>query len=395
MPRILVAAALAILSWITYLDRAAISSVKDPVAAELGLDNRSMGAVFSAFALGYALGQIPAGLAVDRFGPRLMLATVVAIWSFLTGWTGLAQSLTSLLLIRFLFGLAEAGAYPGTARAIYGWLPASEHGRANGIVFAAARIGAALAFPLMAWLLATRSWRETFYWLAVPGLLWAILWYSLFRDRAAPVDTTTTPGLPLQDALKTIPYRCALFQYFAANFTTFLCLSWMNPYLKDRYSLSAADAAFYTMIPLLVGATAQTASGFLVDRLFVSPRRSISRVAPAILGFLISAVGALAIPFAPSAPWAAVFFALAAFGAEVTISPSWAFCIDLGGKNSGSVSGAMNMSGNFGSFVSANAFPWIDSYFGNANPYFYLLVVLNLTSAVAWTRMRLRANARH
>jgi len=393
MPRLLVVAALAILSWITYLDRAAISSVKDPVAAELGLDSRSMGLVFSAFALGYALGQIPTGWAVDRFGPRLTLASVVALWSLLTGWTGLAQSLTALLAIRFLFGLAEAGAYPGTARAIYGWLPPSEHGRANGIVFAAARIGAALAFPLMAWLLAERSWREAFYWLAAPGLIWAILWYCLFRDRTAPVDAAAST-LSLRDALGTIPYRYALFQYFAANFTTFLCLSWMNPYLKQRYSLSATDAAFYTMVPLLVGATAQTASGYVVDRLFASRRRDISRAAPAIAGFAISAIGAAVIPFAPSAPWAAVCFALAAFGAEATISPSWAFCIDLGGKNSGSVSGAMNMSGNFGSFVSANVFPWIEVYFESANPYFYLLVAFNLLSAVAWTRMKISAASR-
>lgn len=387
MSRFLVVAALAVLSWITYLDRAAISSVKDPIGAELRLDDRSMGAVFSAFALGYALGQIPTGWAADRFGPRILLTVVVMLWSLLTGFTGLAQSFAALLLIRFLFGLAEAGAYPGTARAFYSWLPASEHGRANGIVFAASRIGAALAFPLMAWLLAHRSWREAFYLLAIPGVLWAALWFWFFRDRAVSPQAGSS-ALSLKDAIKTTPFRLALFQYFATNFTTFLCLSWMNPYLKQRFSLSVADAAFYTMLPLLVGATAQAVSGYAVDRLFASRYRAVSRSTPAIVGFLISAVGACAIPFATSAPAAALCFAIAAFGAEVTISPSWAFCIDLGGKNSGSVSGAMNMSGNFGSFVSANAFPWIQSSFGTASPYFFLLVAMNLLSALAWTRMR-------
>lgn len=393
MTRLVVVAALALLSWITYLDRAAISSVKDPIAAELHLDDRSMGAVFSAFALGYAIGQIPTGWAADRFGPRLLLAAAVTIWSFLTGFTGLVHSLASLIAVRFLFGLAEAGAYPGTARAFYSWLPASEHGRANGIVFAAARVGAALAFPMMAWLLEHRTWRDTFYLLAIPGLVWAALWFLFFRDRPPSTEPQTgaepqTPALSLREALRTTPYRLTLYQYFAANFTTFLCLSWMNPYLKQRYSLSVAEAASYTMVPLLVGATAQWISGYTVDRLFSSRFRPVSRTIPAVVGFVVSAAGAISIPFAESAPIATVCFALAAFGAEITISPSWAFCIDIGGKNSGSVSGAMNTAGNFGSFVSANAFPWIQSWAGTANPYFFLLCAMNLLSAVAWSRLR-------
>jgi ACS family glucarate transporter-like MFS transporter len=383
-----VVAALALLSWITYLDRAAISSVKDPIAAELRLDDRAMGSVFSAFALGYALGQIPAGWAADRFGPRILLTAVVALWSLLTGLTGVVSSFAALLAVRFFFGLAEAGAYPGTARAFYSWLPPSELGRANGIVFAASRVGAALAFPLMAVLLEHQSWRGAFYALAVPGLAWAALWWVFFRDRPPARTATATGAMRLAEALRTMPFRLAILQYFATNFTTFLCLSWMNPYLKQRFSLSTADAALYTMAPLLVGATAQWISGYTVDRLFASPYRRYSRAAPAMAGFLISAAGAASIPFAPDAPTATVFFALAAFGAEVTISPSWAFCIDLGGKNAGSVSGAMNTAGNLGSFVSANAFPWMESAFGSAGPYFFLVCAMNVLSAAAWTGMR-------
>ncbi len=394
MTRYLVVASLALLSLITYLDRAAISSVKDQVAVEFALDDKSMGLVFSAFALGYAIGQIPSGWAADRFGPRVLLTAVVALWSVLTGLTGLATSFSLLLAVRFSFGLAEAGAYPGTARAFYNWLPASEHGRANGIVFAASRLGAALAFPIMAWLLQQRSWRATFYLLALPGILWALLWFVLFRDRIAAPAVERSGALTLKQALYTTPFRLAMCQYFAANFTTFLCISWMNPYLKQRFSLSTGDAAFYAMMPLLVGATAQWISGYSVDRLFASRFRSRSRAIPATIGFLISTVGAFAIPFAPTAPIAALCFSLAAFGAEITISPSWAFCIDLGGKNSGSVSGAMNTAGNLGSFVSANAFPWLQSAFGTAGPYFFLVCVMNLLSAFAWTRMRAKRTDR-
>jgi MFS family permease len=83
--RYLIVASLFVLSLITYIDRAAISSAKTPMAAELGLSDQAMGAVFGAFALGYALAQVPSGWFADRFGPRLALSTVVTIWSLFTG----------------------------------------------------------------------------------------------------------------------------------------------------------------------------------------------------------------------------------------------------------------------------------------------------------------------
>jgi MFS transporter, ACS family, glucarate transporter len=390
--RFRVVAGLFVLSLITYVDRAAISSVKEPMAAELALDNAAVGLVFSVFALGYALGQVPSGWLADRLGPRSMLAGIVALWSILTALTGAVGGLASMIVVRFLFGIAEAGAFPGMARAFYNWLPPEERGRANGIVFSGSRIGAALAFPLMAWLLGRGDWRECFFWLAIPGLIWAALWAIAFRNHP-PVKLTDSgalrgEGLPLGEALRTSAMHRAMVQYFNANFTTFLCLSWMNPYLKERYSLSTGDAAFYTMIPLLIGAGAQWATGAIVDHLFSTGRAAVSRQIPASVGFSISAIGALSIPFAPSAPIAAACFALAAFGAEMTISPSWAFCLDLGGKHSGAVSGAMNMAGNFGSFVSGLAFPWLAQTTGTSATYFWLVCVLNIIGVWCWRGMR-------
>ena len=88
---------------ILYLDRAAISSAKTSVAAALSLSDAAMGAVFSAFALGYAFAQIPSGWLADRFGPRVTLACVVALWSVFTVLTGVASGLATLLVVRFLF----------------------------------------------------------------------------------------------------------------------------------------------------------------------------------------------------------------------------------------------------------------------------------------------------
>ena len=146
-------------------------------------------------------------------------------------------------------------------------------------------------------------------------------------------------------------------QYFIGNFTFFICISWMLPYLAEQYSLTPSQAAHFSMVPLLFGAVANWVSGFFVDLLYRSRYRSWSRRAPATLGFLLAASGVYAVILADSPGAAVAAFAVATFGVELTISPSWAYCIDIGCKNSGSVSAAMNMAGSFGAFASANAFP--------------------------------------
>lgn len=392
MLRYLVVGSLFVLSLITYIDRAAISSAKEAMAAELSLSDQAMGAVFGAFALGYAIAQVPSGWIADRFGPRLALSGVISLWSLFTALTGAVRSLNILLLVRFLFGIAEAGAFPGSARAIFNWLPVGERGRANGVLMSGSRIGAAVAFPLMAWLLGRWDWRNAFYVLAVPGIIWAFLWVRLFKNhpkRPPPrEDAVSGPQLSFRQVLRSPGMALNVTQYFAGNFTFFICLSWMLPYLQDRYQLSLSDAAGYSMIPLLFGGAAQWTSGFLVDALYHSRFRAWSRRLPAMTGFLLAAVAILAVSSMESPAAAVACFAVATFGADMTISPSWVYCIDIGGKNSGAVSGSMNMVGNLGSFVSANAFPFLYGLTGSAFAYFAIASVLNVVSIACWAYMR-------
>jgi ACS family glucarate transporter-like MFS transporter len=336
---------------------------------------------------------VPSGWLADRFGPRLLLTVVVAGWSLLTGITGMMASLTTLVLVRFVFGLAEAGAYPGSARVIYNWLPVEQHGRANGILFSGSRLGAAMAFPLLAWLMADFGWRTAFLLLSIPGIAWAVLWATWFRDvpPGGAVVHTAREDVPLGEIFRSVPMLLAMVQYFCSNFTNFLSLSWINPYLIQQFKLSRDTAAWYTMAILLIGATSQWVSGFVTDRLYQSRWQHYSRQVPAITGFLIAAIGLLITRAADTAPSAVAGFCLAAFGAELTISPSWAFCIDIGGKKSGAVSGSMNMIGNLGSFTSANVFPWLHGMTGSAAAYFLTAAVLNLIAAGVWTRMSRRS----
>ncbi len=393
MKKYLVVASIFVLSLITYIDRAAISSAKGAIAADLSLSDAAMGAVFSAFALGYAIAQIPSGWFADRFGPRLALTAVVTLWSLFTALTGTVNRFATLLAVRFLFGVAEAGAFPGSARVFYNWLPSGERGLANGILFSGALLGGGLAFPFYAWLLDTYGWREAFYFLAVPGLAWALGWLLWFRDHPSqPVqqDANSAPdsGMTFGRVFRSKSMVLVMFQYFAGNFTFFICISWMYPYLSEHYSLSHAQAARYSMIPLLSGATANWVAGFLVDWLYRSGHSGWSRRMPAVSGFLLAATGILLVTQAVSPETAVTAFALATFGVEMTISPSWAYCLDIGGKNSGALSGAMNMAGNFGGFASANAFPYLHRLTGSTDTYFRTAAVLNTAAIFCWLCLR-------
>ena len=389
--RHLVVGALFALSLILYIDRAAISSAKSAIARDLALSDTAMGWVFGAFSLGYAFAQIPWGWFADRVGPRLALAMVVALWSAFTSLTGTAHVLAWLLLIRFLFGVAEAGAFPGSARTFYNWLPAEKRGVANGILFSGALLGGGLAFPLCQWLATDYGWRMAFYLLGLPGFLWALSWLVWFRDYPETKvihDTEAITPVPLLRAFRSWQMAKAMAQYFIGNFTFFICITWMFPYLADRYSLSPSQAARFSMVPLLSGAAANWISGFFVDLLYRSRFRAWSRRAPATFGFLLATSGIYVVPLVNSPGAAVAAFALAMFGIELTISPSWAYCIDIGHKNSGSVSAAMNMAGSFGALASANAFPWLHRLTGDSGTYFRIAAGLNALAILCWFTMR-------
>ena len=171
-----------ILAMIVLFDRILISVAKDPIASDLGLNDKQMGWVLSIFALGYALFQTPSGFLADKFGARRVLTAVVSLWSFFTALSGAVWNFGSLMIVRFLFGMGEAGAFPGMARAIFKWIPVKERGIVNGINFSGGRIGAAIALPLVAGLIELTSWRMSFVILGMIGIVWAVIWHFWFRD---------------------------------------------------------------------------------------------------------------------------------------------------------------------------------------------------------------------
>ncbi|MFK7766696.1 MAG: MFS transporter [Mariniblastus sp.] len=398
----------------TYMDRICISSAKEDMQRDIsGLGNLEMGYVFGIFAVGYAIFQIPAGWFSDKAGPRNALTIVVLIWSIFTAMTGFVGTAITLLAVRFLFGVGEAGAYPGATRAMYGWLPAKERGFAQGIFHSGARVGAGFSLILMPMLISVIGWRMTFVANAVVGLAWAAVWWFWFRDdpadhksvnqaeaklihegieEVAPVDET----IPFIQIVTSANVLLAMFQYVAINITAFINLTWLQPYIAETYG---AEYKWLASLPLFSGALALWLSGYAVTAIHRAGYPVMSRRLPAMVGYSMGAIGLLVCTQFSGAQSAWLFIAcysLATFGVEMALSPSWSFCMDIGGKRSGVVSASMNMIGNLGAAVSAVIFPLFVAnitipFFapktGTANSFFVFAAVMNVLAILCWMLM--------
>lgn len=173
------------LAFITYLDRVCIAITAPSIMHELGLTKVQMGYVFSAFTVAYGLFEVPTGWWGDKVGTRSVLMRIVVWWSTFTMATAIAFSYGSLLVIRFLFGIGEAGAWPNVAKTFSRWFPTSERGTAQGIFFMGAHLGGGVTPFLVAWLAARLGWRAVFPIFGSIGFFWAAAWYWWYRDDPA------------------------------------------------------------------------------------------------------------------------------------------------------------------------------------------------------------------
>jgi sugar phosphate permease len=391
---------------ITYLDRVNISTAAPLISKEFGFNNITMGYIFSAFVWSYALFQVPGGWMSDRFGARGVLATIVAYWSLMTAATGAAFSATSFIVLRFLFGVGEAGAFPGATRAMQLWYPRSERGFVQGVTHSASRAGAALAPPIVLLIMLNLSWRWAFVICGAVGLLWSIWWALSYRNLPEDhslvnrAELETIRGLdasgainpPLIQKQTLVPWGTLLrsanmwaimIAYFTYVYCLWIFLTWLTKYLVDVRHFTLLKGGLLASLPLWAGVIGDTAGGLATDWLL---RRTgsakIARRTVAITGLLGCAVFITPAALTEDAMTAVICLTVAMFFLECTIGPSWAVPMDTGGKYSGTVSGMMNMAGNFGGAISPIVFGYLAENGNWAAPFIVAAGLLVVGSAV-------------
>src|SRR3954452_11178709 len=175
---------------VSYLDRNNVSIAASSIQLEFGLTNPQLGALFSAFIMGYAFSQPLAGRIADRFGASRAIAVAI-LWG--SGFTAILPALPPavpgalllLLAVRFLLGIGEAIIFPASNRLIASWIPSRERGLANGLIFAGVGVGGGVAPPLITFIMINHSWRWAFWVCAGVGLVVGAIWLVLVRNSPA------------------------------------------------------------------------------------------------------------------------------------------------------------------------------------------------------------------
>ena len=389
---------------ITYMDRVVISNAAPVIRTEMGFSLVTMGWILASFRWSYALFQIPGGWLGDRIGPRRALTLIVTWWSVFTSATALAWNAASMVAIRFLFGIGEAGAFPIATRSLSRWLLPGERGFAQGITHAGSRLGAAVTPPLVVLLIAKFGWRAAFYSFGGLGLAWSALWFFWYRDTPAEhksvnpaeremIQSAIGPqrargaAVPWGKILRTPMLWNLCFMYFCYNYCLSTYLDWFPTYLKEYRGYSLAQMGFYAMLPMLAGTVGDLCGGWMSDILLRRTGRiNFARRSVAITGFLIGALAILPATLTRSPEISVIFSCLAFFGIEVTVGVSWAIPLDVGGDCAGSVSSVMNMCGNIGGAISPTALAYLVKGYGWNVP-FLVTSALCLTGAAFYGRI--------
>lgn len=387
-------------SIITYIDRVCIAQAKPFIQRDLNLTDLEMGVVISAFVWAYALFEIPTGWMGDRFGVRSTLTRVVIWWSFFTAATAAAWNFASMVVIRFLFGIGEAGCFPNITKAFTTWLPERERVRAQGINWMSARWGGAATPLLVAWTLDFVDWRQAFVLFGVLGFVWAIGFYFWYRDNPAEHKSVNAaevaliregaahddghPAVPWSQALATPALWLLWLQYLCISYSWYFYITWLPSWLQQNRGLDFKKSAALAGMPLFFGGIGCLVGGIILAKLvksMASPTRARSVMGR--LGAVIAGLCLASVPNIDGAVPALLMVSLASFGNDLTMPAAWAAAMNLGGRYAGTVSGSMNMMGNAGGALFPIAFPLIRDYLG-IDFVFYVSASAYIISFLAW-----------
>jgi len=375
-----------IVSATAYLDRVNISIAGRAIAQDFHLNSIQLGWVFSAFVIGYAICQTPAGRLADRLGPRVTLTAGVIWWCIFTALlvllpAGICGILAAVLAVRFLLGAGEAVVYPASNCAVAAWVPSAERGIANGIIFTGVGFGAAVTSPLIAYIMMQNGWRAAFWVSSAVGLAVGSVWFWIARDTpaqhpwvspeerrfiAAGLPKTAPTGSRLSWAaiLGNRDILAITLSYFAYGYAAYIFFSWFFIYLNAVRGLDLRQSSYYTMLPFVAMALGSLVGGWLSDRIMQRRGKRWGRCGIAIFGMALAAIFMASATRVASAHLAT--FALAGGAGALYLSQSsfWSVSADLGGSSAGSVSGLMNMGGQIGAAVTASLTPAIAGRFG-------------------------------
>ena len=361
---------LCLMYFVTYLDRVNIATAGGEIMKDLGLSNTQFGLILSAFAYPYAIFQVIGGSVGDKFGARRTLLVCGLIWASATILTGFVGGLVSLFLARVLLGFGEGATFPTATRAMQNWTAPGKRGFAQGITHAFARLGNAVAPPIVAVLIYQFGWRIGFVILGVASFLWVVVWYLYFRDDPAehpaitPEELAVLPKPRKVGAKQTIPWgRLTLrmlpvtLTYFCYGWTLWLFLGWLPSFFKLNYGLDLKNSALFASGVFFAGVVGDTLGGVFSDRILKrTGNLKLARLSVIVVGFLGAAASLTGVFFTKDLTLVALLLSSGFFFAELVIGPIWSVPMDIAPTYSGTAAGLMNTGSAVAAIISPIVF---------------------------------------
>jgi sugar phosphate permease len=378
------------LTWlVSYIDRSLMPMALPLIGQEFHLSPTVMGAVISAFFLGYATMQIPGGMLADRIGPRNSITLGVAFWSGFSLLTGAAGSLANLMVVRVFFGLAE-GIHPAAAfKALSAWFPPGERSRANGLVMSSNALGPMIAPILFASLVGAFGWRSAFYIISIPGFLIALGAYWLLRDRPSEHPRVTPKELaeignheaaqrkiPFSELLKN-PALWRLFViYMMWDVTWWGFQAWLPSYLFKVRGFSLTNTGLVTALPYAAGFLGVIAAGWIADR---TGRRKAVLLAVLLGDALFMVLTATA----SNVTTAVIFLTATGFFLPSIHGPFWSLAMEiLPSRVMGYSAGFLNTGGQIAGIVSPIVIGALIQWTGHYDAGFIFMAISATISAL-------------
>jgi MFS transporter, ACS family, glucarate transporter len=390
---------------VAYMDRSNIAVVSTPMMKEFGMDKIEFGFLNSLFSLGYAVSQIPAGLLSEKYGARFMVTFALLWWSVFTMLTASVRSYGLLGAIRFLFGMGEGPMYPGNAVFNTYWFRKQEKGRAASALLAGSYFGPVIGPAITVGIYQAFGWQTVFYIFGIIGIIVAVLWYVLGRNKPEDHPKISKEELDLiiaeravsQEVKKAAPWgqlitniRFWIFglTYFITIYIVTIYLVWLPTYLQEAHHLTLAKSGLSASLPWLAIFITVMTGGAISDNLLSKGKsKMVARGALAIGGLVVFAITMFLAAKTADPVMNIVWLTISLGSLGFPVVTSWAVANDLGNEFAGSVSGWMNMWGNIGAFLSPIVCGWLAQTIGWDSTLLINIIPI-IIAAVLWFGIR-------
>lgn len=266
---ILIAAAIAI----SYFDRQTLPVAIRAIQSDIPISNTQFSQLQAAFLTAYALMYAGGGKLIDVLGTRKGFLAIMIFWSIACASHGLATTFGMLVLSRFLLGAGEGGGFPAATKAIAEWFPVRERSTAMGIVNAGTAVGAMIAPPLIALILAKLDWRWVFYLSGIVGLLWVVWWMrSYFPPLADPAASGAEPQVSWLGLFRFPQVWGLVFAKFLSDAAWYFYIFWLPKYLYDVRQFDTRQVGYYAWIPYAAAGIGSLCGGWFSSRLIRTGR---------------------------------------------------------------------------------------------------------------------------